>query len=96
MKKYIKYICICIVSLSVHLQKSYEFNKKVIVENLTVIFDDVEVRRTLLSTKTFIFKPSLYNTYYLQLTAGLKSASVDFMDKNYLIFDDHIYRIVNE
>jgi hypothetical protein len=85
-----------IIFSSVHLQKSYKLNEKAIVDNLTKIFDGIDVRRTLLSTKTFTFKPSLNNTYYLQLTSDNKSISVHFMDKNYLIVDDHIYKIVNE
>jgi hypothetical protein len=85
-----------IVFSSVHLQKTYEFNEKDIIDNLIKIFDNIEVRRTLLSTKTFTFKPSMYNTYYLQLTSNSKSVSVDFMDKDYLIINNHIYKIVNK
>lgn len=83
-----------VVFSSVHLQKSYEFNEKSIVDNLTNFFDNIEVKRTMLSPKTF--KPSLYNTYYLQLISNNKSISVDFMDSNYLIVNNNIYKIVNE
>ena len=79
---------------SAYVQETYEINDKVIIDNLIEIFDDVDARRTVSPPE--VFKPSLYNTYYIHLVSRDKIVRVDFMDKNYLIVDNHTYKIVNE
>jgi len=79
---------------SAYLQKTYEVNDKAVVDKLTKIFNDIEVRRTV--SPPDIFKPSLYNTYYIQLISKDKIVRVDIMDKDYITVNDRTYKIVNE
>ena len=84
------------VFLSTHLQKSYKISEKANTDNLIKVFESIKVRRMVASPEKFVFKPSFNNTYYLQLISNNKTVNVDFMDKDYIIVKNRIYKIVNE
>lgn len=81
---------------TVHLQKTYEFKEKGIIDNLTKVTGTIKVRRTLLSINTFTSKPLLYNTYLMVLSSEHKAVSVDIASKDYVIVNSRIYKIVNK
>lgn len=81
---------------SVHLQKTYEFKEKEIIDNLTKAIGTIKVRRTLLSINTFTSKPLLYNTYLMVLSSEHKAIIVNIASKDYVIVNSRIYKIVNK
>ncbi len=79
---------------SVHLIKPYEINERTTIDDLTNVFNNVKVRRTIFPPDTF--KPLLYDTYYIVLSNKEKAVGVNFLDKNYLTLNKYTYKIVNK
>lgn len=86
-------LCVRVYS-SPHLEKVYEIKDKEKINTLGEVFKDVAVRRVV--TLPDIFRPLMYETYYLILIKGNKALSIDFMDEDYLVINSHIYRIVDK
>lgn len=78
----------------IHTQQLYKVINKTDINNLTKVFNGVKVRRVIFPPTTF--KPELDKTYYITLASKDKAIPVKFMSRDYIIVNEHTYKIINE
>ncbi len=69
---------------------------KLKVKDLIDILGNIKVRSTIQPTSNYVFRPKLYNTYYIKLNKDRDYIAVDIMDDQYIVLGRKTYKIVNE